>query len=213
MLAWSKRRRWPRVILGAAVTGLVVIAVFITIEIAPDKPQSVYQEPQDKKEVKQAQVIRVNAGLPVRVKVPKINVDAPIDSVGLAENGDMEAPKGPRNIGWYKDSPRPGDTGNAIIAGHYGRWESGENSVFDNLSQLGAGDEVNVEDENGRTVVFIVQRVQIYNHNDDTQSIFISKDGSAHLNIITCMGDWIESEKTYSQRLVVFADRQKIVPE
>jgi len=49
------------------------------------------------------------SGLPVRLKIPKINVDAPIISVGITSQGEMGVPKGPSDTAWFDLGPRPGD--------------------------------------------------------------------------------------------------------
>ena len=147
-------------------------------------------------------------GDPSRLKIPKINVDAAIVTVGVTDKGEMEAPSGPKNVGWFKLGPRPGDSGSAVLAGHYGQWKNGEGSVFDDLSKLIIGDRIYVEDENGTIITFAVKELRTYDPNANTLDVFASSDGKAHLNIITCEGTWIASQKTYSNRLVVFADRE-----
>jgi LPXTG-site transpeptidase (sortase) family protein len=155
--------------------------------------------------IKQAEV---SFGLPVRLKIPKISVDAAIDPMSLASNGDLEAPSGPRNVGWYRFGPRPGDRGSAVIDGHYGPWKNGEKSVFDNLNGLTKGDSLYVEDSKGTTITFVVREFRTYGQNDDVPDVFISNDGKAHLNLITCQGIWNKTQQTYSNRLVVFADKK-----
>lgn len=147
------------------------------------------------------------AGLPTRLKIPKINVDAPIDYMGILPNGLLEAPSVPKNVGWYKFGPRPGNMGNAVIDGHYGIWENGERTVFDNLNQLAAGDKVFVEDDKGGFAVFAVRESKSFNPNSDSSEVFKSNDGLAHLNLITCDGSWNTASESYSKRLVVFTDR------
>src|ERR1035437_3088718 len=56
--------------------------------------------------------------LPIRLKIPKINADAPVEYVGLAPDGSMGVPAGPNNVGWFDLGPRPGNIGSAVIAGH-----------------------------------------------------------------------------------------------
>lgn len=148
----------------------------------------------------------VNAGLPTRLKIPSIKVDALIHPVGIALNGDMEAPTEQQNVGWYKNGPYPGDTGKAVLAGHYGQ-KNGKGSVFDSLHTLQKGDIMYVEDENGTTTTFIVRESRIYNHQDDAQTVFVPTDGSAHLNLITCQGAWNVATQTYLKRFVLFADK------
>jgi LPXTG-site transpeptidase (sortase) family protein len=148
------------------------------------------------------------AGLLVLLKIPKINVDAEIIPVGVAKNGAMEAPSGPKDVGWFKSGPRPGDKGSAVIDGHYGYWVNGEGSVFDDLDKLRKSDKVYVEDENGMIATFVVKKILIYAPNEDTSGVFNLNDGKAHLNLITCEGIWDKVSKTYSNRLVIFTDKE-----
>lgn len=149
----------------------------------------------------------VSPGVPIRLRIPKINVDARVEPMGLLPNGDMQAPDGPSNVGWYKYGAHPGDTGNAVIAGHYGAWENGSGSIFDNLNKLQKGDLIYVQDQKGASIVFVVHGFKIYGPDEVVPAVFISSDGKAHLNLITCQGSWVQVQKSYSNRLVVFADK------
>jgi len=148
------------------------------------------------------------SSLPIRLRIPKINVDVPIDSVGITPNGSVGVPKGPDNVAWFDLGPRPGENGSAVITGHYGPWKNGRGSVFDDLNKLSPGDRIYIEDENGTTTIFAVRELQMYNHNEYAPGVFSSGDEKSHLNLVTCEGTWIESQKTYSNRLVVFADKE-----
>lgn len=150
----------------------------------------------------------VDPGLPVRLKIPKINVDAAIDPMGTTQSGDMDVPSEPGNAGWYEGGPRPGENGSAVIDGHYGRWKNGEGSVFDDLSNLEKGDVISVEDENGATTSFVVRESRSYDPDSDASDVFESNDGKSHLNLITCEGTWNKVSKSYSQRLIVFSDKE-----
>ncbi|MFA6228293.1 MAG: class F sortase [Patescibacteria group bacterium] len=147
-------------------------------------------------------------GVPVRLKIPKIKVDTVIERVGLTPQGAVDVPKGPSNAAWFEFSPRPGDSGNAIITGHYGIWKNGKPTVFNGLSKLVAGDRLYIEDEKGRITVFIVRQSRSYDPKADVPEVFISSDGKAHLNLITCEGAWNKSVKSYPKRLVIFADKE-----
>jgi LPXTG-site transpeptidase (sortase) family protein len=150
---------------------------------------------------------KIIAGIPVRMMIPSINIDAAIEYVGLTSNGAMAVPKGPNDVGWFELGPRPGDIGSAVIAGHDG-WKDGIPAVFDNLSKLVAGDKIYVKDDTGATTLFVVRKVVIYGENDDASTIFDSNDGTAHLNLITCEGFWNAATQSYSSRLVVFTDKK-----
>lgn len=150
---------------------------------------------------------QVNIGLPVRLKIQRINVDSAIEHVGLTSDGAMDVPKGLDNVAWFELGPRPGESGSAVIAGHYG-WKNGKGSVFDDLYKLRKGDKLYVEDDKGETVSFVVRETRRYNLEENVPEVFASNDGKSHLNLITCEGVWDEISKTYSQRLVVFTDKE-----
>ena len=150
---------------------------------------------------------QTRAKLPVRLKIPSINVDAYVEHTGLTPDGAMGVPKGNVNVAWYNLGPRPGENGSATIAGHYGL-KNNIPSVFDDLHKLRVGDRIYIEDEKGTDIIFVVQKIQIYDKDEDASDVFSSNDEKSHLNLITCSGDWNTNEKTRSSRLVVFSDRE-----
>jgi LPXTG-site transpeptidase (sortase) family protein len=145
--------------------------------------------------------------LPVRLKIPKLKVDAPLDYMSLTPQGDMDTPKGPDTAGWYQHGPRPGEPGSSVIDGHFG-YKDGIPAVFDNLHTLQKGDKVYIEDEAGTTITFVVRELRTYGPNDDATDVFRSSDGKAHLNLITCQGTWNVAQQSYSTRLVAFTDKE-----
>jgi len=148
---------------------------------------------------------KVGPGLPLRLRIPKIDIDSTIEYVGLAPDGAMDVPKDRNNAAWFELGPRPGETGSAVITGHYGL-ENRKRSVFDDLHKLRLGDRVSIEDAEGGTISFAVSRIQRYDPKADTSSIFVSSDGKPHLNLITCEGVWNTAIGGYPKRLVVFTD-------
>lgn len=150
---------------------------------------------------------QTNIGLPVRLKIPSIKVNAVIESVGLTSKGEMGTPKIPRDVAWYNLGPRPGEIGSAAIAGHV-NWYNGAVSAFANLNKLKIGDRIIIQDDKGVNISFIVRKIHAYTSKEDPSEVFISNDGRAHLNLITCFGVWDKKAKQYSKRLVVFADKE-----
>lgn len=146
-------------------------------------------------------------GLPIHLKIPKIGVDALIQSVGLTPNGAMDIPKEPANTAWFNLGPHPGEKGSAVIDGHFG-WKNNIPAVFDNLSKLQKGDKIYVLNDKGITTTFVVRETKTFGEKDDTSNIFSSNDNVSHLNLITCEGIYNKTNKSYSGRLVVFADRE-----
>lgn len=149
----------------------------------------------------------IRSELPIRIKIPKIGVDTTLERVGLASDGTVGIPSYPSNAAWFELSPRPGEKGNAIITGHFG-WKNGIPAVFDNLYKLNRGDKIYIEDETGTSTVFIVRESKRYDPKTSASLVFISTDERSHLNLITCEGIWNKTQKSYSKRLVVFADKE-----
>lgn len=147
-----------------------------------------------------------SVGLPVRLKIPTIKVDADIRYVGRAKDGSMGVPKLPRETAWYALGVKPGDVGNAVIAGHVDWWY-GAIGVFKNLHTLKPGDIITVQDEKGVSTSFVVRETKEYTGNDDTTEVFVTYDGKSHLNLVTCSGLWNKITKKYTKRLVVFTDK------
>lgn len=145
--------------------------------------------------------------LPVRLKIPVISVDSAVIPVGFTSDGEMGVPKNPAEVAWFNLGPRPGESGSAVIAGHYG-WENNIPAVFDNLHKLRKGDKVYVEDEKGTTITFIVREIRTYGKDEAALDVFSSSDGKAHFNLVTCTGAWNTEEKTRSERLIVFTDKE-----
>jgi len=142
---------------------------------------------------------------PVLLKIQDINVSAPVNPVGVTDAGDMAIDSDPAQVAWYKLGPKPGEEGSAVIAGHYG-WKNGVGSVFNELNTLTKGDLISTTGEDGATKTFVVTRSAMYAPDQDATDVFRSDDGKAHLNLITCQGDWVSSAQTYTERLVVFTD-------
>ena len=174
--------------------------------VSPNKVQPSQNAPDNKTVVPVTNIEQVSFGLPIRLKIPNINVDATIEYVGLEANGEMDVPKDPAAVGWLQSDNRPGDIGSAVIAGHYGVLENGKELVFDNLKKLGKGDKIYVQDEKGATITFVVRENSIYDADADASGVFNSNDGKSHLNLITCQS-WDKVSKNYTKRLVVFADK------
>lgn len=148
--------------------------------------------------------------LPLRLKIPVINVDAAVEQVGLDGEGKMDVPKRLDTVAWFQLGSHPGDAGSAVMTGHYGI-KDGKGSVFDELYKLHKGDIVTVEDDAGASVSFVVRGSRRYDPDADASGVFNSPDGASHLNLITCEGVWDIRTNQYPKRLVVFTD--KVTPE
>ena len=62
----------------------------------------------------------VPQGLPVRLKIPIINVDSAIEDALITPDGKMDVPAGSVNVAWFALGPPPGQVGSSVIGGHFG---------------------------------------------------------------------------------------------
>lgn len=181
---------------------IVVVSGFLLLIVICLGLKSIYFSPNIS--INQKTIV---SGKPIKLRIPKINVLAQIENMGLTSLGAMESPIGPDTVGWYKDGPKPGEIGSSVIDGH-SSWKNNIPAVFDNLSKLQKGDKLYIENEDGVIATFVVRDIQIYNPLADAQKIFFSSDNKAHLNLITCAGIWNDSLKSSSTRLIVFTDKE-----
>jgi len=146
------------------------------------------------------------AGQPVRLKIPKIKVDAAIEYVGLAADGAMDVPKNYSNTAWYEPGPRPGDQGNAAIDGHVDSTTG--KAVFWDLSKLQPGDEIFVVADDGVERRFVVLEVQSYKRADAPLDRIFGPTTDRHLNLITCdsTSNFDRTKREYAANVVVYAE-------
>ncbi len=160
-----------------------------------------------RKQINTKPVVLPIYGIPVKLLIPSISLAINLESVGIASNGAMDVPIGRNNGAWFNLGPRPGAIGSSVIDGHYGFWINGEPAVFNDLNKLNKGNLIRVVENNNMVVSFVVVDLKIYTPSQSDKNIFASTDNLSHLNIITCQGIWNPDNKTYSSRLVVFANK------
>jgi hypothetical protein len=143
------------------------------------------------------------AGLPRRLRIPRLRIDAAVEHVGLAPDGAMDAPKRFDTVGWYRLGTRPGDLGSAVIAGHFDS-KTGP-AIFWRLRDLRPGDDIFVRGDDGVERRFVVEEAASYRFDQaPLERIFTAAD-RVRLNLITCGGSFDRHSQNYDQRLVVYA--------
>ncbi len=139
-----------------------------------------------------------------RLVIASIGVDAPIEPVGLDAQYAMAAPSRLDNVGWFSRGPVPGEGGYAVIDGHYGLPSTP--AVFRHLDQLRPGDTMQVIWPDGRQLQFRITTAAVLPANSPPPADVFSRSGPARLSLITCAGTWEQSQRTYSERLIVTAE-------
>ncbi|MET9385530.1 class F sortase [Streptomyces sp. NPDC002928] len=139
-----------------------------------------------------------------RVRIPAIQVDAPVTPVGLDTDGWVDAPppEDPNLAGWFTGSVSPGEKGTAVIVGHVDN-EQGP-AVFYGLGALKKGNRVEVARKDGRTAVFDIYGIEVFaKSNFPSDRVYASK-GTPELRVITCGGGF-SKQHGYDGNVVVFA--------
>jgi sortase A len=142
---------------------------------------------------------------PSRLIIPKLNIDALVEATGNNADGTMALPVDPVKVGWYINSAKPGETGNAVIGGHLDL-VTGAQAIFYYLSNLTVGDEFIVYDIYDTERKFRVVDKQIYPYNETPIDLVLGKSQRKMLNLITCTGWFNQNAHNYSHRLVVFSE-------
>ncbi len=143
------------------------------------------------------------AATPARLLIPALGIDAPIEAVGQDENGLMAAPGSVNAVGWYSIGAQPGESGNAVMAGHLDDFK-GRPAVFWELDKLQPGDEVVVRFGDEDEVRFEVIAVEEYDADAAPLVRIFGVDFERDLNLITCAGVWDAENNLYERRVVVY---------
>jgi len=142
--------------------------------------------------------------VPARLKVPGLGIDAKVEEVGQRGDGAMGTPADFMNVGWWSEGSKPGERGSAVFAGHVNNALT-KPGVFEHLSQIKKGDYITVSDTGGRTLVYEVQEIALYETDRAPLARIFARTGPSQLVLITCEGDWLEEEQSFDKRLVVIA--------
>lgn len=142
---------------------------------------------------------------PQHVRIPAIGLDAPLIDLGIAPNGQMEAPVDYDEVGWFTGGGRPGGYGPTVIAAHVDS-PTGP-AVFLRLHELAEGDSVEVTDSAGTVFRYSVTAVADYPKSAfPTQQVF-GAVAADELRLITCGGVFDSAAASYVDNRVVYAVR------
>lgn len=145
---------------------------------------------------------------PKYLTIEKIGLkDVAMVNVGVEPDGRLEVPKSFDEAGWYKDGAKPGENGNAIIAGHYDR-VGGSPAVFYNLVKLAASDLIEVKDATDKKYTYRIKTVEYVNVNDpEAINRAYEHSNDPIMTVITCGGVWNIQTHDYSKRLLIKATK------
>lgn len=142
---------------------------------------------------------------PATLIIPKLEVNASSESVGMDDQGRMDVPQNVVNVAWYNLGVKPGQKGNAVFAGHFDK-PDGSPSVFNQLNSMEKGDTIEVVDLKGKKKEFIVTEKRVVKLSEFPLQEVFGDTTKARVNLITCGGKWDKEKKEYSERTIVFSE-------
>ncbi|MCL6738215.1 class F sortase [Streptomyces neyagawaensis] len=139
-----------------------------------------------------------------RVRIPSIQVDAPVVPVGLDAQGWVDAPpaEDPNLAGWFTGAPSPGEKGTAVVVGHVDNNQGP--AVFYGLGALKKGSRVEVQRGDAKTAVFEIYGIEVFAKNNFPGDRVYGNSGIPELRVITCGGGF-SKQNGYDGNVVVFA--------
>lgn len=139
-----------------------------------------------------------------RVRIPSIQVDAPVVPVGLDPQGWVDAPpaQDPNLAGWFTGAVSPGERGTAVIVGHVDN-DRGP-AVFYGLGALKKGGRVEIRRGDAKTAVFEIYGIEVFEKNNFPGDRVYGNSGIPELRVITCGGGFSQ-QNGYDGNVVVFA--------
>lgn len=148
---------------------------------------------------------------PIRLLIPALGIETDIHPVGVNTKGNMATPRTVHETAWYRHGAKPGEAGKAVLAGHLDDGK-GNDGIFRRLGDLKEGDSVYVIGQASTTLKFRVVSQQAFDYQSDAGERVFGSSEKALLNLITCEGEWLPSQRTYDKRLVVFTEFERVCP-
>ncbi|MFF8648566.1 class F sortase [Streptomyces griseoluteus] len=147
----------------------------------------------------------LSASAPVRVRIPAAGVDAsPVLPLDLAADGTVQVPSVAQadRIGWYREGVTPGQTGPAVLIGHFDTVDGP--AVLRNVARVRPGDTITVDRADGSIAVFAVRTLQQVDKKDfPTQRVY-GDTPRPELRVITCGGDLRAGHRP--DNIILYAD-------
>ncbi|WP_223267831.1 class F sortase, partial [Streptosporangium nondiastaticum] len=206
----SRRKAVVAVLLAAALcAGSWLIRRGADIQDPPPQPSAAEAfsatGPRTEPERGERAVPPLPIAVPTRVRIPAIDVDAPLEPLRLLDDGSLSSPRDDESnvAGWYADGAAPGTTGTAVVAGHVDTTTGP--AVFYNLGALKKGYRVEIARADGRTALFTIDAIEVYSRTDFPSQKVYGPAKRAELRLITCGGGFSEESHAYLGNVVVYA--------
>jgi LPXTG-site transpeptidase (sortase) family protein len=149
----------------------------------------------------------VGATFPRALYIDKLGIAARVLPMSVNNDGSIQSPRNIYDAGWYSGSVKPGEVGAMFIDGH----ASGptREGLFAYLDKFVEGDEIQIEKGDNTRLTYRVVHTEVVNLADVDMKKMLLPYGNAlrALNLMTCTGNWVESDMTYDQRVLVWTEQ------
>lgn len=139
---------------------------------------------------------------PVRLAIPALGVDAPIDAVNTSADGILEPPADVSRLGWWAPGARPMGPGSTVVTGHVDSKDQGHGALYE-LRSIPLGSVIDVATADGNVRYVASSRVE-YDKGALPEELF-SVSSDRRLVLITCGGAFDSSTGNYEHNIVVTA--------
>ncbi|MEV0838899.1 class F sortase [Actinocatenispora sera] len=202
MTAATQRRRRGRGVPAAAAS---LLAVLLTAACAATAGGGTTPAAPHRSTHPTAGLIDTQAADPIRIRVPSIGINAPVDPLTVDAKGVLPAPTSFHRAGWWRAGPEPGERGAAVIVGHVDSYRGP--AVFFRLPTMRTAAKILVDRADGSTVVFAEQRIERRPKDAFPTDSVYGRTADAQLRLITCGGRFDQVQRRYLDDVIVFARR------
>jgi sortase (surface protein transpeptidase) len=140
---------------------------------------------------------------PVSLTIPSIGVRSRLIRLGITKSGALQVPATTTVAGWYTGSPRPGEIGSSVIAGHIDSVLGP--GIFYRLRELRPGNRIYVRQADGKLAIFRVTGVHQYAKAHFPTARVYGPAPVAELRLITCGGTFDYATRSYLSNVVVYS--------
>ena len=143
---------------------------------------------------------------PRYIRIPAINVNARVMSVGVNSRGNIDTPANLNDTAWYDGSAKPGQEGQVFIDGHTS-FSSAIYAAFNDLPKLKAGDQITIERGDGQQINYHVTEIKTVDADkvDMGEALNPPEGAERGLTLMTCTGTFNYRTQTADKRLIVYA--------
>ena len=143
--------------------------------------------------------------VPARVRVPRIDIDAPVVPVTVRPDGLLAVPSDVRTAGWWSaGAPAAASSGSVVLAGHVDSARQGPGAFFA-IRTLEPGDRVILSSAGGRTAAYPVTARRQYPKSALPAGQVFDQDTAPRLVLVTCGGSFDPATRHDSDNVVVYA--------